>query len=122
FLFNLDKDTLHITATNVDTTISTKVLVNAIEKGVAAIPAKILLETLKALPDQPITISANKDTNAVEITSTYGKYNLSGDLVEDFPAAPEEEGIESITMDCAKLASVITKTMFATSNDELRMA
>lgn len=122
FLFNLEKDTLHITATNVDTTIETWLPVNTIEKGVAAIPAKILLETLKALPDQPITISSNKDNNAVEITSSYGKYNLSGDLIEDFPTPPQEEGVESIEIESMRLASVIAKTMFATSNDELRMA
>ena len=122
FLFRLEKEVLYITATNIDTTIITHVNVNAIEKGNVAIPAKILLETLKALPEQPVTISVNKENNAIEILSSYGKYNLSGDQIDDFPVAPEEDNTESIVLNSGKLASVISKTMFATSNDELRVA
>ncbi|HOY11488.1 MAG TPA: DNA polymerase III subunit beta [Saprospiraceae bacterium] len=122
FLFNLDKSgKLTITATNVDTTIITSIMVTVIEAGSIAIPSKILLETLKALPEQPITISVG-DNNGIDIQSSYGKYHLSGDGIEDFPAAPLEENVEALTFDCKKLASAISRTMFATSSDELRLA
>ena len=79
FLFNLEKSgKLTITATNVDTTIITSIMVTVIEAGSIAIPSKILLETLKALPEQPITISVG-DNNGIDIQSSYGKYHLSGE-------------------------------------------
>lgn len=122
FLFHLEANgKLTLTATNIDTTIITSINVSAIQAGTIAIPSKILLETLKALPEQPITISVG-DNNGIDIISSYGKYHLSGDGVEDFPVPPVEESVESFTFDCEKMAGGISNTMFATSNDELRVA
>jgi DNA polymerase III subunit beta len=122
FLFDLDKGgKLTITATNVDTTITTSINVNAFEGGKIAVPSKIILETLKALPDQPISFSL-EDNNSIELVSSYGKYHLSGDNIDDFPIAPEPENIELLEFDCGKMSNAINKTLFATSNDELRLA
>ena len=76
FLFSIEGSTLTITSTNIETTIVTKIEVMADQDGQIAMPAKILLETLKALPEQPITFSVDEETNGVELTSAYGKYKL----------------------------------------------
>jgi DNA polymerase III subunit beta len=122
FLFDLSKDgKLTITATNVEATIITSIMVNASEGGKIAVPSKIMLETLKALPDQPISFTLGEN-NQIELVSSYGKYHLAGDNIEDFPIAPAKENIEELEFDCGKMSSAINKTMFATSNDELRLA
>ena len=124
FLFQLKGNTLTIRATNVENTVITKTEVNGIEKGEIAISAKMLLETLKALPDQPITIGHAEDgnTNAIEIVSSYGKYHLVGDSPDDFPIISEDDAMETFSFECQKLSTALTKTSFAVSNDEMRLA
>jgi DNA polymerase III subunit beta len=123
FLFTLKGNKLTIRATNVENTVITSTEVNGIEKGELAISAKILLETLKALPDQPITIGHAPDNNKiVEIISSYGKYQLTADISDDFPIINEDDDMETFVFDSHKLLNAINKTSFAVSNDEMRLA
>ena len=121
FLFRIEDNELTIASTNLETSIVTKMEVTSDENGAVAITAKTLLDTLKALPEQPITISVDEKL-AIEITSAYGKYKLAGDQPDDFPKVPEEEGTETVEIDSETLQNAITNTLFATSNDELRLA
>ncbi|MEL6390388.1 MAG: DNA polymerase III subunit beta, partial [Bacteroidota bacterium] len=122
YLFSLKGDTLTITASNLETTIITSLQVSAEEEGQIAITAKILLDTLKALPEQPITLEVDEAVKAISITSAYGKYKLSGDSADDFPDLPESVDTRSLQMSSEVLSKALAKTLFATSNDELRMA
>lgn len=122
FLFNLSGDKLTVTASNLETTIVTTLEVAGSEDGEIAIPAKILLETLKALPEQPIAIIINDETAGITIKSSYGEYKLTGDLSEDFPQLPAEEDTESLTLKSDLLSKAISHTLFAVSNDEMRAA
>jgi DNA polymerase-3 subunit beta len=123
FLFSIADNKLTISATDLDTAITTHMDVMADTDGTVAVPAKILLDTLKALPQQPITFTIDENTFAIEITSAYGKYRLSGENGQDFPAIPEpESGDDTITLPSNALIQGVNKTLFATSNDELRLA
>lgn len=122
YLFDLNDNTLTITSTNLETTIVSKITVGGEANGRIAVPAKTLLETLKALPDQPISFTLDSETNGITLKSSYGEYKLAGDSPEDFPELPAEENTNTLTMDAKVLNSAISKTIFATSNDELRLA
>lgn len=122
FLFTINDNQLTITATDLETTIVTEVEVMSDSNGSVAIPARILLDTLKALPQQPITFSIDEETYAVEITSAYGKYKLAGENGADFPSMPSSKDTDTLKIDAPILAQGINKTLFATSNDELRPA
>lgn len=122
FLFNLKGNELTVTATNLETTIISKVDVTGVEDGEIAVPAKILLETLKALPEQPISFTRDEDTNGITLKSSYGEYKLTGDDALDFPELPSEENTNSVTLNAEVLNKAITNTIFATSSDEMRMA
>ncbi len=79
FLFELDESTLRITATDLETTlIMTLEPSMADESGKVTIPAKLLLDFLKYLPDAPITFNIDSNTLAIEILSSEGKYKLTG--------------------------------------------
>ncbi len=122
FLFTIQDNKLTIAATDLETSITTTVDVMSDANGVVAIPARILLDTLKALPQQPITVSINDENYAIEITSAYGNYKLAGENGQDFPAIPDAENVDAITMQATALAQGVSKTLFATSSDELRPA
>jgi DNA polymerase-3 subunit beta len=122
FLFKIENKKLTITATDLETSISTTIEVLADDDFTVAIPAKILLETLKALPQQPVTLTVNEENYGIEITSSYGKYRLAGEKGEDFPKLPEAESVDTVKINSEYLLEAINKTIFATSNDELRPA
>lgn len=122
FLFSIKNNKLTIAATDLETSITTEIDVMSDSDGTIAIPAKILLDTLKALPQQPITFSVNEDSHAIEITSAYGKYKLAGENGADFPSIPSPDDEASIAIPTALLSQGISKTIFATSSDELRPA
>jgi len=122
FLFSISENKLTISATDLETSISTTIDVMSDANGMVAIPARILLDTLKALPEQPITFTIDDENFGIQITSAYGKYKLAGENGQDFPAIPTEDGTDSISVPAPVLTNAINKTLFATSNDELRPA
>ena len=122
FRFTLSDNKLTIAASDLETSIMTSLEVRTDGDGIIAVPAKILLETLKALPQQPITFSVNDENYAIEITSAYGKYKLAGEDGKEFPQIPEPETVDSVELSAPMLSQGISKTLFATSNDELRPA
>lgn len=122
FLFTIENKKLTISATDLETSIRTTIEVNADKDGVVAIPARILLDTLKELPQQPITFEVNEENFGIQITSHYGKYKLAGEDGGDYPNIPEPEEVDTVQVSSEKLAKAINKTLFATSSDELRPA
>lgn len=122
FLFDIQGDELTITATNLDNTFITKVSVSSSEDGKLALPAKILMDTMKSLPEQPVSFEVDMDTFAVELTTAFGKYKMAGDDPVDFPTPPTFEEESMIELDGSTLTRAINKTTFATSNDEIRPA
>ena len=122
FLFTIAGNQLTIAGTDLETSITTNIEIMADGDGQVAIPAKILLDTLKALPEQPVTFNVNDDNYGIEITSAYGKYKLAGENGEDFPKIPQADEVETIELPAPALANGINKTIFATSSDELRPA
>lgn len=84
--------------------------------------AKILIETLKALPTQPITLEFVEEQRSVEITSAYGKYRVACNDPALFPKMPKPQGVERIRVKGDFILRAINYTIFATSNDEVRPA
>ncbi len=122
FLFELEGNELTISATNLEVTIISALTVNGSKTGKVAVPAKILLETLKALPDQPIKFEVDDSNKGIKIKSSYGVYKLAGDSHEDFPEIPSEENVNVVELQADPLVTAINNTIFATSTDELRLA
>lgn len=123
FLFELEPGKLTVTGSDLETSMITEIPVDAKESGKIAVPARILMDILKSLPDQPVTIDMDDETYTVEISSDNGRYKLTGENANDFPKVPTSEGVEdSIDMPSDVLLTAINKTIFATSNDELRPA
>jgi len=122
FLFELKEDDLIITSSDLETTMRVTVKPDmAEEQGSIAIPAKILVDTLKTFPDIPVAFSINQVSLMIEISAGEGKYKLSGHKSEEYPRTPSLEDTTAITFDSRLMAQAINKTLFATGNDELRL-
>ena len=121
FLFEVEKNKLTVVATDLETVMRIQMEIEARETGKVCIPAKILMDSLKNIPDQPLTFNIDKNF-AVEITSDNGKYKVMGENPDNFPKEPAADDTTSFTMTASALITAINKTLFAVSNDDLRPA
>jgi len=119
FLFQLDTTTLTVSASDLETTMSATLEVESDSTGSVAIPARLLLDTLKTFPEQPLTFVV-EDNNTVEISSNHGKYALAYANGEEFPNAVALDNPSTTTIQGDILATAISKTIFAAGNDDLR--
>ena len=123
YLFLLEENRLTVTASDLESTLITSLeLENTNGTGTIAVPAKLMNETLKEFPEQPLTFQIDPDTFAIDIFSQNGKFSIVGQNGEDFPQQPMlNEGVaSSINVNHSVLLSGINKTLFATADDELR--
>ncbi|UXX78316.1 DNA polymerase III subunit beta [Reichenbachiella carrageenanivorans] len=122
FLFEIADGKLTITASDLQTSMITELEVEAKENGNIAVPSKILLETLRNLPEQPVTFSIDEETYSIEINSDNGRYKLAGENATDFPKVPSVSDGNDVNISSSVLGNAINNTILATSSDELRPA
>lgn len=121
FLFELKGNELTITASDVETRMVTSIPVSDADgDGTVAITARNLLDSLKELPEQPITFEID-DNNGILIQYENGKYNFVGEKGDDYPQPkPLKESAVELTLPSSVLFSGINRALFATADDELR--
>src|SRR3954447_13531308 len=121
FLFEIEKNKLNVVATDLETVMRIQLDIEAKDTGKVCIPARILMDSLKNIPDQPLSFNIDKSF-AVEITSDSGKYKVMGENPDNFPKEPAADDTTSFTITSSSLVTAINKTLFAVSNDDLRPA
>jgi DNA polymerase-3 subunit beta len=123
FLFRLENNELEITASDLESTLITRIsLENTSDSGSIAVPARILTDTLKEFPEQPLTFEIDATKLSVVISSENGKFTIVGQNAGDFPQMPvvKPDTKSSLEIPAEVLFSGISKTLFATADDELR--
>jgi DNA polymerase-3 subunit beta len=121
FLFEIEKNTLSVVATDLETVMKIQLDIEAKDSGRVCIPAKILMDSLKNLPNQPLTFDIDKNFG-IEITSDNGKYKVMGENPDNFPKEPPADDTSGFSMTSHALLTAINKSIFAVSNDDLRPA
>jgi len=120
FLFEIKDGLLTVSASDLETTMRTTMDVEAKEEGKVAVPAKLLLDVLKNLPDQPCTFLVDTDSFSIEIAYDNGKSKMVGYNGDEFPRTPALENSSSIRISGEIISRAINKTLFATGVDDLR--
>lgn len=121
FLFEIVDKKLNVVATDLETVMRVQMDVESKTNGRVCIPAKILMDSLKNIADQPLTFNIDKNF-AVELTSDNGKYKVMGENPDNFPKEPVADNTNSFTMSSSALLTCVNKTLFAVSTDDLRPA
>ncbi len=119
FLFELSENQLKVSASDLETTMSSVVEVESDSSGSIAVNARLLLDTLKTFPDQPLTFKTEGEST-IEISSDQGKYDMAFFSGDEFPAAVSLPSPSTTVVPAHVLASAISKTIFAAGNDDLR--
>jgi len=121
FLFEIEDNHLTVVGTDLETVVKVKMDVEAKEPGRICIPARILLDSLRNIPEQPLTFDIDRNY-AVEITSDTGRYKVMGENPDDFPKDPTAEKVNTFQLPSSLMHTIINKCLFATSTDNLRPA
>ncbi|MBO5499255.1 MAG: DNA polymerase III subunit beta [Bacteroidales bacterium] len=123
FLFDLKGNTLEITASDSELTLKTQIETESTaEEGRIAVPAKHMMDLLKELPDQPLTISTSSDSSFV-CSWASGESTLPYFPAEDYPAITgTDDTAVTLQFPAQSLVDGISSTIYATADDEIRPA
>ena len=122
FLFEVHNSQLTVTASDSENVLRTTLGLEFCEgEGNFAVNNHTILDAVKELPEQPLTIDVNYDEWKMYITYQNGNYNFPVQNADEFPKAQAmSEGATTITIGADILANNINRSIFATAQDELR--
>lgn len=122
YLFEVNNNQLTITASDSENIMTTNLqLDEACENGVFAVNNQTILDAVKELPEQPLTLDVDMATYAIKVIYLNGVYNFTGQSGEEFPKFQSlPENATSIIIDSKTLSNDISRSIFATDNGELR--
>ncbi len=121
-LFILTKNQLRLAATDLEVSISATIDVKGSEDGTVAVPAKRVMETIRALPDIQLVFQADPGTNKIKMITESGEYSLVGESSDEFPAIPQFKSEDQLSLSSTLFRSLINRALFSVSSDELRPA
>ena len=99
FLLELNKNTLTVTASDLETSISVVLDIESESECLIAVSAKLLLDILKSFAEQPLTFTINEN-NSLEISSQSGKYSIAYISGEEFPKTIQLENPSTSRVPC----------------------
>jgi DNA polymerase III subunit beta len=111
--------TLHVSATDLDVSISSEHECEVVKEGAVAVSAKHLYEIVRALPEKMVTLRKAAN-NFLEVRSGPSEFRIVGLPSEDFPVLPRFEKVPFVSIDPSALLDQIDRTFFAVSSDETR--
>lgn len=124
YLFELNGETLKITASDGETTLITELEVRSDDSGKIAVPAKTFQDFVKTYGEQPLTLSVRVNAEGtgqqLEILDEKDNFSVALDNANDYPEIPEFDASQSVKLPAGVLAEALSNTLFATSNDSLR--
>ena len=121
-LFALTKNSLRLAATDLEVSMAATIEVKGLEDGSVAVPAKRFMDTVRSLPEVQVSFHADPSSNKIKMATENGEYNLVGESSEEFPTIPQFKADEQMMMEGGLLKSMIHRTIFSVSTDELRPA
>lgn len=124
FLFQVANGEMSITASDSDNVIkSTLALTDHDGDGEFCVPNRVILDALKELPEQPLHFDVDAAGEAVAIKIVYqnGLYNFTGQSAEEYPRTQSmNDACTTVSLPTEMLINNISRSLFATANDELR--
>jgi DNA polymerase-3 subunit beta len=119
-LFEVDESSLKLTATDLESEISTTSTISNFKSGgKITASARKLSDLCRLMPDLA-EIHFFLDGDNLKIETESGKYNLSTLPSEDFPVFETEDAQSQINISSQNLKNLITKTSFAMGNQDWR--
>lgn len=108
---------INLIANDMELGIQTSIEGNIMEKGQIALDAKILLDIVRKLPDNIVTIETDSSFKT-NITCEKAKFTIIGKSGEDFSYLPSIERIDSIVLSQFSLKEIVRQTIFSIADND----
>ena len=122
FLFSVHDGQLTVTASDSENVMrGTLNLENCEGEGDFAVNSHTILDAVKELPEQPLSLDVDMGEMKIYITYQNGSYNFPILNADEYPKAQTvSENATTITIDAGILSDNVNRSLFATAQDELR--
>lgn len=122
FLFEVENNQLTITASDSENVMKSILPLDTCDgDGNFCVSNRTILDSVKELPEQPLTFEIDLTNFTIKVVYQNGVYNFTAQKAEEFPRIqPITENATEIIIDSSVLNNNITRTLFATAQDELR--
>ncbi len=122
FLFEVYNQTLTITASDSENVMRTTIVLDDQDgEGRFAVKNSTILDAVKELPEQPLTIDMDTNTLTIKVIYQNGIYNFTAQDANEYPTLQGmPEGVTVLTLPSAMLNDCINRSIFATATEELR--
>ena len=121
-LFDVQPNMLTVTASDGDSTMMATIEITEVEgSGRFTVPVKTLLEPLKEMPQQMLTLEIDPGNLEVFVNYSNGKYNFMAGNADQYPQLKElAPDAHEFTLSAQALFNGISSTIFAVAEDEIR--
>ncbi len=122
FLFEVNNQQLTITASDSENVMRSTLKLDEVDgEGNFAVPNRTLLDAMKELPEQPLTFEVNTENLTIKIIYQNGLYNFTAQNGDEYPRSQQiPDNATVISIDSTVLNDNLTRSLFATAQDELR--
>ncbi len=118
-LLSTDNGKLRLQATDLEISQVINIEADVTADGSIAVPHRTMLDITSEMPEGELQIEVLEDRR-VKLSTPFGNYSIMGKPAEEFPALPVIDGHHTVKISAEQLDSIIDKTSFAVSRDELK--
>ena len=93
---------------------------NVAQGGTVVLPARLLLDVVRQLPGDNVSLEYRGKEQDVEIVGGTAQFHLRTLRTEDFPPLPEPAGSNAVALPAAEFVETISRVARAASRDETR--
>src|SRR5919204_1471138 len=111
---------LHLAATDMELSLRSTLDAQVGGDGAVVVPGRLLVDLVRLLPDNEVTIEHRGDENVVRITSGPSSSTLHTYAAEDFPRLPDLDTVGTFTVDRESLLETVSRVARSASRDESR--
>src|SRR6476469_7947043 len=111
---------LHLAATDMELSLRSSVAAQVDGEGSVVVPGRLLVDLVRLLPDNEVTIEYRIDERVVHVTSGPSTSTLQTYAADDFPRLPDLDAVGTFTVDRESMLDTVSRVARSASRDESR--
>jgi DNA polymerase-3 subunit beta len=119
-LLRAEAGRLNLAATDMELSLRSSLEAQVDGEGAAVVPGRLLVELVRLLPEDEVTIEHRAEENVVHVTCGQSRATLNTYAAEDFPRLPDLDAVGTFTVDRDSLLDTVSRVARSASRDESR--
>ena len=119
-MISVEENTPVLLATDMEVGLRVPLNGEVVSPGACVLPARLLLEVVRSLPQETVTLELRPQEQDVELISGSAKFHLRTLRSEDFPKLPSSDPDGRITLPAQAFVDTATQVSRSASKDETR--